>query len=482
MADTEFFDTGYGGREVPSARVPQGAGAERSPAGYRTAPRRVPQAPPIPVPEPVYAPRAMAEEEPLYIDPIPDPDPYAPQAGHMPPAPTPGQWGTAAHAGAYGYDAGHGDPRHDGDYYDDGYGDAPAYAAAPPHAGHAAPPQAAAFPDYAQNPAPAPGGPSRIGTVLNWAGALVSLGLIVGMGVWGWQLATRDMTDVPVVRALEGPMRDVPLDPGGVTMPNQGLSVNTLAEGAEAAPVPDRITIAPPPMDLQDLGQIRPEPRPDPPEADEAASRTAALVDQMLARLEPLGPVEDAPGIVTFEEGVAPEITVDPPAPALEDATAPAPPPATPQAPAASTIIPASVPGVAVSLRPVPRPRVVARPQAIAEEVTTASASATTGAARGTVAADGVTEIDEATLPSGTWVAQLGALDSPAEAREAWAFYDSRMPGFLDGRPRVIVPVTSGGSQFFRLRVAGFDGFAETRRFCDEVEARGFDCMTASVR
>ena len=37
----------------------------------------------------------------------------------------------------------------------------------------------------------ASGAPSRVGTVVNWAGALVSLGLVVGMSVWAFQLTMR---------------------------------------------------------------------------------------------------------------------------------------------------------------------------------------------------------------------------------------------------------------------------------------------------
>ena len=47
------------------------------------------------------------------------------------------------------------------------------------------------------------------------AGAAVSLALLVGVGVWGYKLMVRDVTGIPVVRALEGPMRVQPENPGG---------------------------------------------------------------------------------------------------------------------------------------------------------------------------------------------------------------------------------------------------------------------------
>jgi hypothetical protein len=88
---------------------------------------------------------------------------------------------------------------------------------------------------------------------VNWAGALMSVGLVVGMSVWAVQLLMRDVSGVPVIEALEGPMREPPADPGGTQAPHQGLAVNRIAEGEEAQPVPDRLVLAPPPIELQEV-------------------------------------------------------------------------------------------------------------------------------------------------------------------------------------------------------------------------------------
>jgi hypothetical protein len=99
---------------------------------------------------------------------------------------------------------------------------------------------------------PQPRGP-RLGALVNWAGALMSVGLVVGMSVWAFQLLMRDVSGVPVIEALEGPMREPPADPGGTQAPHQGLAVNRIAEGEEAQPVPDRLVLAPPPIELQEV-------------------------------------------------------------------------------------------------------------------------------------------------------------------------------------------------------------------------------------
>ena len=61
----------------------------------------------------------------------------------------------------------------------------------------------------------------RVANVANWAGAAVSLALVVGVGIWGYKLLVRDVTGIPVVQAMEGPMRVAPEDPGGTLADHQ---------------------------------------------------------------------------------------------------------------------------------------------------------------------------------------------------------------------------------------------------------------------
>ncbi|MBT8474801.1 MAG: hypothetical protein KJO78_04940, partial [Alphaproteobacteria bacterium] len=90
----------------------------------------------------------------------------------------------------------------------------------------------------------------QMATVANWAGALISLALIVGLAVWGYQLLVRDVTGVPVVRALEGPMRITPTDPGGQQAEYQGLSVTRVGVEGAAERETERVVLAPAPLEL----------------------------------------------------------------------------------------------------------------------------------------------------------------------------------------------------------------------------------------
>ena len=74
------------------------------------------------------------------------------------------------------------------------------------------------------------------------AGALVFICLVGAMGVWAWRLGTRDAAEVPVIKAMAGPTRVEPEEPGGITAAHQGLEVNAVLAGQ------------PPPRDHADGG------------------------------------------------------------------------------------------------------------------------------------------------------------------------------------------------------------------------------------
>ena len=66
------------------------------------------------------------------------------------------------------------------------------------------------------------------------AGAAVFLALVAGLGLWSYRLGTRDAAEVPVIRAMEGPARVEPDDPGGIRAAHQGLEVNDVLAGKPA--------------------------------------------------------------------------------------------------------------------------------------------------------------------------------------------------------------------------------------------------------
>lgn len=308
---------------------------------------------------------------------------------------------------------------------------------------------------------------------VNLAGALVSLGLVVGFGIWGYKLAVRDVRGVPVIQALEGPLRVAPEDPGGEIANHQGLAVNEVAAAGVAAGVPDRLVLAPRPVELaaeDEAGVTGPAiaglatvsaPLPSPgglasAGADlalaaapptESASPTAIAVDAAIAEALGLVPdtMEDEGDILALGD-LGPELA---PEVALDD-----------------TFDPVEPGAMAVSPRPKARPG-------------SRSAAAAPTAAAVTVAAN---EIDPATIPVGTRLVQFGAFDTADEARAEWVRLTGSFGELMAGKGLVLQPAESGGRTFYRLRAHGFDDEADARRFCSAFVAQNATCIPVPQR
>jgi hypothetical protein len=295
-------------------------------------------------------------------------------------------------------------------------------------------------------PGPDVESPQIVGNLANWAGALVSLGLLIGAGIWGYQLLVRDVTGVPVVRAIEGPMREQPIDPGGQQAAHQGLSVNSVAaEGTAAAPA-DRLVLAPAPIELNvadapaENAQIvaaapviteepaisspAPITSPQPIEPGDVES----LVDQIVASAEPLEPLEPVTAKV-------PELTD------------------------VQTVV--AKEGLGTSLRPKLRPAKRSEP---------------------VVAAAPALDVSADSLPAGTRLVQLGAFASAEIARAEWDKLQTKFGDYLGDKQRVVQKATSGGRTFYRLRAMGFADLSDARRLCSTLKAENADCIPVVTR
>jgi len=287
------------------------------------------------------------------------------------------------------------------------------------------------------------------GVLFNWLGAIMSVALIGGLAVWGYQLAMRDVTGVPVVRALEGPMRVAPDDPGGERAAYQGLAVNSVAADGVASAPADRLILAPAPLDLTDEDLPRAQ------LAEAGAAQPAAVAQAG----------ETAPG-----QGDVLALTQELP-------TGVTPLSATISTPTASSsfaaaVIPATVAGVARSPFPMPRPLGDSDPEADAVARSVALA----------IGAASSLDVDPESLPVGTRLVQFGAFDSPAAARREWDRLDARFTDFLAEKQRVIQMAVSGGKTFYRLRAVGFDDINDARRFCSALLAERQACIPVVTR
>jgi hypothetical protein len=328
------------------------------------------------------------------------------------------------------------------------------------------------------------------------------VGLLFGVGVWGYKLMVRDVSGVPVVRAIEGPMRVQPEIPGGQQADHQGLSVNTIAAHGTAAAPADRLMLAPRPVALADedapmgkietaeIEEVEPEPQPvyvngkpvieddgAKVASDEAlaalqAGSVEALVNELTAGIRPLSGTTETENTGRIVQ----------PAPLNSDVPL--------QAILVSAVLetPAIAPSIVAAVVTGPGPKLSLRPQLrpvrleVSSDVEDATNVAVTAAVTAAIAEAMPEDIDADSLPAGTRLAQLGAYDSIDIARAAWDQMNVKFGDYLDGKSRVIQKASSGGRVFYRLRAMGFEDISDARRFCSALVAENADCIPVTTR
>jgi hypothetical protein len=325
-----------------------------------------------------------------------------------------------------------------------------------------------------------------VGTAVNAVGALASIALIVGIGVWGYKLVMRDVSGVPVVRAVEGPMRLQPENPGGRPADHQGLAVNAVAAQGTAEEPAERLVLAPRPVDL--LDEDKPmagdapavvlsreeQPEPDAPgakvtAADEVATDESpdvsvqALVNQLIAEVMP----NEAAAMDASPDGpkVVPAVVrkVETAADAEEETMAESHANPLDSAENDAEIILAAVSGLRIetSVRPQSRP----------------ATGMTVSRAALVEPTDADLDVAPEDVPAGTRMAQLGAFESAEVALQEWGRLSRQFGDYLNGKQRVIQKASSGGRTFYRLRAMGFEDLSDARRFCSALVAERADCI-----
>ena len=277
-----------------------------------------------------------------------------------------------------------------------------------------------------------------VGSVLHWVGSGVSLLLLAGGVYWAVNIASRDVTKIPVVSAQLSPMREAPENPGGKATENQGLNVTQVA-AMENPPVAETIVLAPvaQPLAEEDLPEAErlqmanavATPAPD--GETELAVAVNALADAIVAGEKPLSDIKPLPVRVegaNIEQALRMALAVD----------------ETPS-----------------GLRP---PRTTIRPK-LRPRATQAAAVVSTKPA----------------IAAGSVLVQFGAYDSAAVAEQEWTRISAKLANFLGTQTRVIQKAQSGGRTFYRLRAAGFGDIAEARRFCSAVSEKA-ECYPVIVK
>ncbi|ABV93469.1 hypothetical protein Dshi_1727 [Dinoroseobacter shibae DFL 12 = DSM 16493] len=294
--------------------------------------------------------------------------------------------------------------------------------------------------DSVENPAPFG---RAVAPLVTWTGAVASLALVAGLGLWGYNLAMRDVTGIPVIQALEGPMRVQPDDPGGRQADHQGLAVNVVkAQGVAAAPV-DKIVLAPPPIDLSTATPAQPVP------LVQDGPRDATAPEETGIPL-PEEPNREQATVLAVEALISDLV-------AEEEA-------------AQNGTVPNTKPGIARSPRPAARPEAVAFASRASFDL-----SAPTAAMPAVMRVAAFA--DPESIATGTRMVQFGAYDDADTAEAEWVRIAETFSPYLEGKNPVIQQAERAGRSFYRLRAMGFEDLADARRFCSVFLAEDLACI-----
>jgi hypothetical protein len=295
-----------------------------------------------------------------------------------------------------------------------------------------------------------------LGEARRWVsigGAVSSVALVLGLAYWGYALAVRDVTGVPVMRAATGVMRIAPADPGGEQALNQGLTVNAVAALGTSAKSADTIMLAPMSVALQ------PDDLPVLP-VESASPQDASLQDSGLQDTSTQTPAVEPSAI----SATAVEATAVEPAPILTQDSV--------DAAVAAALAEGSGTQTASDTSPVLRP--MPRP--------VDGGGATVQADDTAVAASGLLETDANAIPTGAILAQFDAYETEDLARAKFSDLQQRFGGMMAGKSMVVQPVESNGRTIYRLRAYGLTSEDDARNFCAALQSEGTECVPVAQR
>lgn len=285
------------------------------------------------------------------------------------------------------------------------------------------------------------------------AGAAVFLGVIGAMGLWSYRLGTRDAAEVPIVKAMEGPSRLAPEEPGGLQAEHQGLEVNKVLSG-QTPPAPNpataALTRAPEVLTTEDAPKA------------ELVAEAEKLAESAEIRTPPPEEMPELAAAPTIQSELAAMVATAAPAEENEET--------------------AALDSSSAGARPMGRPAnlAVARPTPAVEKVAQKTAALTPAKAPAKAAPAATREVKS--LGAGSRLVQLGAYDSEELARKAWNQLVARQGDLLGSKSLYVERATSNARVFYRLRVAGFQDTEQTRAMCEALRARGIDCIPVTLQ
>ena len=273
----------------------------------------------------------------------------------------------------------------------------------------------------------------------NIVGACISFIVFIGVLGWGARTLMRDSSGVPVVRALEGPTRVSPSEPGGVPASHQGLTVNQVSSSQKNLFIEEPLQLAPAPITLKvediPIGTVIIQEAAEPIKYKKIEALSADAV--IIASNDDEGIVDELASLLA----------------------------ATPLSSSTDNLInkdntikilsmtKASNVQLNASFRPKLRSNFLVK-----------------------TVLDSNIIVGNGKIPLGTQMVQLGAFSDKQAASQAWVDLSARYSDYFIGKANVILTGKIADQEIYRLRVYGFKDISESRRLCTALRGQKTEC------
>ena len=261
--------------------------------------------------------------------------------------------------------------------------------------------------------------------IVNWAGALLSIIILITLIIWGFSLNVSDSAEIPVVKAKIKELRVVSEEPGGQIVNYQGLSVNNVQEQGSAQSAATRIILAPEPIELieEDIN--------------------ISIIENSRVTNEPKvsslnnGDGENKKEIINVLDGI---------------------------------------PTFSVVISVIPKIRNLYGTHSLEKIIENNDVDLTPGTEDKIIennavdltpgTKDKIKATNEVSLKSGTNLVQLGFYSTKQKAQKVWSDLMINNSSVFKNKKRIIQNVNIRGNNSYRLTVVGFSGLGESREFC----------------
>lgn len=311
-----------------------------------------------------------------------------------------------------------------------------------------------------------------------WIPAVVVLGVVGGfiaLASYAYNSGIQSLKedDLLIVEADKTPIKEKPLDPGGMQFPNQDKTVfNTFSGAANSPAKVERVLPAPE--------------EPLPKSADNGTStwineklKTETKENDMKAPEQVIASAveEKKPEEKKEAEVKMPNHQVIAAKPAQEDESETFVAKKTPvktEEPAKIAAKPVEKAMVSPSVSIVEKP---ADTKPVMADKTLVEKTSPKEDAKSTAKTETKTAKVEKTASGASYKVQLGAYRSDQEARDAWSKMEKKFPALADKEPAIVRADLGSKGIYFRLRVVGLASPADAKSLCSSLSSKGQACM-----